>query len=196
MAYAGQTIENPVSGEKITFIQTSADTDGELLEIELELSPDGAVPGAHIHPEQEERFEVVEGTMAFRMGLKKIVAGPGEVVTVPAGKVHAFKNAGEDTAKVRVQVRPALAMEQLFETTVALAEDGRTTGKGMPKPLDLALFVRQYQREVKAPFPPAPVVRAMLAPLAWMATRKGHGERYAPATARARGRALILGLAD
>ena len=38
--------ENPVSGEKITFIQTSADTDGELLEIELELSPDGAVPGA------------------------------------------------------------------------------------------------------------------------------------------------------
>ena len=181
MAYAGQTIENPVSGERITFLQTSADTDGELLEIELELSPDGAVPGAHIHPEQEERFEVVEGTMSFRMGLKKIVAGPGEVVTVPAGKVHAFKNAGEDTAKVRVQIRPALAMEQLFETTLALAEDGRTTSKGMPKPLDLALFVRQYQREVKAPFPPAPVVRAMLAPLAWMATRKGHGERYAPA---------------
>jgi quercetin dioxygenase-like cupin family protein len=182
MAYAGQTIQNPVSGEKITFIQTSADTDGELLEIELELAADGAVPGAHIHPEQEERFEVIEGTMSFRMGLKKIIAGPGEVVTVPAGKVHAFKNAGDDTAKVRVQVRPALQMEQLFETTVALAEDGRTTGKGMPKPLDLALFVREYRREVKAPFPPAPVVRAMLAPLAWMATRKGHGERYAPAT--------------
>ncbi len=185
MAYAGQTLENPVSGEKITFIQTAADTDGELLEIELELSPDGAVPGAHIHPEQEERFEVVEGTMAFRMGLKKIVAGPGEVVTVPAGKVHSVKNAGEDTAKVRVQVRPALAMEQLFETTVALAEDGRTTSKGMPKPLDLALFVREYRREVKAPFPPAPIVRALLAPLAWMATRKGHGERYAPQLAPA-----------
>ena len=182
MAYTGQTIENPISGEKITFIQTSADTDGELLEIELELSADGAVPGAHIHPEQEERFEVIEGTMSFRMGLKKIVAGPGDVVTVPAGKVHAFKNAGDDTAKVRVQVRPALQMEQLFETTVALAEDGRTTSKGMPKPLDLALFVREYRREVKAPFPPAPVVRAMLAPLAWMATRKGHGERYTPAT--------------
>ena len=135
MAYAGQTLENPVSGEKITFIQTAADTDGELLEIELELSPDGAVPGAHIHPEQEERFEIVEGKMAFRMGLKKIVAGPGDVVTVPAGKIHAFKNAGDETAKVRVQVRPALQMEQLFETTVALAEDGRTTSKGMPKPL-------------------------------------------------------------
>src|SRR5215210_6421974 len=176
MAYAGQTIENPVSGERITFLQTAADTDG-------------ALPGAHIHPQQEERFEVVEGTMAFRLGLKRIVAGPGEVVTVPAGRVHTFKNAGDETAKVRVQVRPALAMEGLFETTVALAEDGRTTGKGMPKPLDLALFVRRYQREVKAPFPPAPVVRAMLAPLAWMATRKGHGERYAPA-----GRELAVAL--
>ena len=39
MAYAGQTLDNPVSGEKLTFIQTAADTDGELLEIELELSP-------------------------------------------------------------------------------------------------------------------------------------------------------------
>jgi quercetin dioxygenase-like cupin family protein len=180
MAYAGQTLENPVSGEKITFIQTAADTDGELLEIELELSRDGAVPGAHIHPEQEERFEIVEGTMAFRMGLKQIVAGPGEVVTVPAGKIHAYKNAADKTATVRVQVRPALDMEELFETTVSLAEDGRTTSKGMPKPLDLALFVRRYQREVKAPFPPAPVVRALLAPLAWMANRKGHAERYAP----------------
>ena len=180
MAYAGQTIENPVSGEKITFIQTAADTDGELLEIELELTADGAVPGAHIHPEQEERFEIVAGTMAFRMGLRKIVAGPGEVVTVPAGRMHAFKNAGDETAKVNVQVRPALNMAELFETTVALAEDGRTTSKGMPKPLDLALFVRRYQREVKAPFPPAPVVRAVLAPLAWMASRRGHAERYAP----------------
>jgi len=180
MAYAGQTIENPVSGEKITFIQTAADTDGELLEIQLELSADGAVPGAHIHPEQEERFEVLEGTMTFRMGMKKIVAHAGDVVTVPAGKIHAFKNGGDTTAKVNVQVRPALNMEELFETTVALAEDGRTTSKGMPKPLDLALFVRRYQREVKAPFPPAPIVRLLLAPLAWMAGRKGHAERYAP----------------
>ena len=56
MAYTGQIIHNPVSGERITFLQTSRDTAGELLEIELELSPDGHVPGAPVHPEQEERF--------------------------------------------------------------------------------------------------------------------------------------------
>ena len=190
MAYAGQTIENPVSGEKITFIQTAADTDGELLEIELELTARRRRPGAHIHPEQEERFEVVEGTMAFRLGLRKIVAGPGEVVTVPAGRVHKFKNAGDETAKVRVQVRPALDMEQLFETTVALARGRPHDGKGMPKPLDLALFVRRFQREVKAPFPPAPVVRAMLAPLAWLATPQGPRRALRARHGRARPRAV------
>ncbi len=45
MAYAGQTITNAVSGERITFIRTSADTGGEVLEVELELAPDGHVPG-------------------------------------------------------------------------------------------------------------------------------------------------------
>lgn len=178
MAYAGQILSNPVSGEIITFRKTAADTNGELLEIDLELSPDGHVPGAHVHPEQEERFHVTEGTMKFRLGLKTIVAGPGETVIVPKGRVHRFANGGDTVAKARVQVVPALDMEQLFETTVELAREGKTNRKGMPKPLHLALFVRRYAREVRAPFPPAPIVNALMAPVAALARRLGHAERY------------------
>jgi quercetin dioxygenase-like cupin family protein len=183
MAYKGQTIENPVSGEKITFLQTARDTGGEKLEIEMELAPDGQVPGAHVHPEQEERFHVLEGTMKFRMGMRKIVAGPGETVIVPAGKVHKFSNGGDETARVRVEVVPALDMEQLFETTVELALEGNVMRTGMPKPLHLALFVRRFAREVRAPFPPAWMVRIVMAPLAALARRKGYGERYAEVVA-------------
>ena len=178
MAYAGQILDNPITGERIIFRKTAADTGGELLAIDLILAPDGHVPGAHVHPSQEERFEVVSGTMKFRLGRKKVVAHAGDVVVVPAGSVHKFSNAGEVPAVVRVEVRPALKMEQLFETTVALAHDGRTNGKGMPKPLDLALFVREYEDEVRAPFPPAPVVKAAMAPLAWIAKQRGLAERY------------------
>ncbi len=185
MAYAGQTIQNPVSGERIHFLRTAADTDGELLEFELELSADGHVPGAHVHPEQEERFHVLEGTMKFRLGLRTIVAGTGESVVVPAGRVHKFANGGDAPARARVEVVPALDMEQLLETTVELAHEGRVTRKGMPKPLHLALFVRRFEREVRAPFPPAWVVRATMAPLAAFARRRGHAERYAPAGVRA-----------
>lgn len=177
MAYQGQVIDNPVSGERITFRQTAADTAGELLAIDLELTPDGHVPGAHVHPEQEERFEVVSGRMKFRMGVRTIVAEAGDVVTVPAGKVHRFSNAGDTTARCRVEVRPALRMEELLETTVRLAEEGRTTAKGMPKPLDLALFVSEFRREVRAPFSPGALHRAALAPLAYLARRRERAGR-------------------
>ncbi len=179
MAHAGEILDNPITGERIIFRETAADTDGELLAIDLILAPDGHVPGAHVHPSQEERFEVLSGTMKFRLGRKKIIANAGDVVTVPAGSIHKFANAGDEPAHVRVEVRPALKMEQLFETTVALAKDGRTNAKGMPKPLELALFVREYEDEVRAPFPPAPIVKTVMAPLAWIAKRRGHAERYA-----------------
>lgn len=171
MAYTGQIIENELSGERITFHKTAADTGGELLAFELELAADGHVPGMHVHPSQEERFEVVSGTMRFRKGRKRVTAKAGDVVVVPAGTLHKFANAGDDTAVVRVEVRPALRMEELLETAAALAAEGRTTRKGMPKPLDLALFVREFAREVRGPFAPGWVQRASLAPLAWMARR-------------------------
>jgi mannose-6-phosphate isomerase-like protein (cupin superfamily) len=180
MAYAGQEIENPISGERITFRATSADTDGALLAFDLDLSPDGHVPGLHVHPIQEERFEVVEGRMRFRKGLRKVIAKPGDVVTVPPGVRHKFANGGGDAARVRVKVRPALRMEQLLETTVALAKEGRTNSKGMPKLLDLALFMREFKDEVAGPFAPGGLQRTMLAPIAWIARRRGHGARYAP----------------
>ena len=51
--------------------------------------------------------------------------------------------------------------------------------------LHLALFVRRFEREVRAPFPPAPVVRALTAPLAALGRHRGHAGRYAPAPAAA-----------
>jgi quercetin dioxygenase-like cupin family protein len=178
MAYAGQIIRNPVSGERIRFLATAAETGGERLEFELELTPDGHVPGAHVHPEQEERFEVLEGVMRFRLGLRTIVARAGETVVVPAGRVHRFANGSDEAARARVTVTPALDMEELLTTTADLAREGHVTRTGMPKPLHLALFVRRFEREVRAPFPPAPVVHALMAPLGALARRRGHAERY------------------
>jgi mannose-6-phosphate isomerase-like protein (cupin superfamily) len=173
-------IHNPVSGERIEFLHTAADTDGERLEFELELAADGRVPGAHVHPEQEERFLVLEGTMRFRLGPHTIVAEAGESVVVPPGRMHRFANGGDVPARVRVEVAPALDMEELLRTTAALAEEGKVLRSGLPKPLHLALFVRRFRREVRAPFPPAWMVRTLLAPLAALARHRGHGSRYEP----------------
>ena len=179
MAARGQTLVNPVSGERITFRETAAETDGELIAIDLELAPGGRVPGGrHVHPLQEERFEMVKGRMRFRIGREQTFAGRGEVVLVPPGVPHDFANAGHEGALVRVEIRPALKMEQLFETAVALAEEGRTMMNGIPKPLDLALFTREFEQEVHAAFPSVWLQRLSLAPLAWLARRRGYDARY------------------
>lgn len=178
MTHKGQVLINPVSGERFTFRATASETNGELLSFDLELTPDGAVPGPHVHPHQEERFEVVAGEMSFLKGARSVTARAGETVIVPPGTIHRFKNVGGTKAHVRVEVRPALNMEGLLETAVALAREGRTNGRGMPHPLDLALFMRAFETEVKAPFVPAGVARAVMAPLAWVARRRGLGRRY------------------
>jgi quercetin dioxygenase-like cupin family protein len=174
MARRGQTLVNPASGERITFRTTAAETNGELVAIDLELPAGRRVPGGlHIHPHQEERFEVVRGLMRFRSGRERIIAEPGGVVVVPPGVRHDFANAGEETALVRVEIRPALKMEQLFETAVSLAEQGRTMLGGIPRPLDLALFTREFEQEVQAAFPPRWLQRLALAPLAWLSKWRG-----------------------
>src|SRR3954466_7889469 len=99
----GQTLENPVTGERFTFLHPAASTGGELLAFELGLKPGGAVPIPHVHPIQTERFEVVDGHMTFRVGLRKLRAGPGDLIEVPPGVVHSFANKGEEEARVRVE---------------------------------------------------------------------------------------------
>jgi quercetin dioxygenase-like cupin family protein len=178
MARAGQIVDNPVTGEQIVFLRTAADTGGEALEFELSLAADGRVPGAHVHPEQEERFYVLEGTMTFRLGMRRILAEAGDTVVVPAGRVHKFANGGDGPARARVEVVPALDMEDLLCTTAELAHEGNVMRSGMPRPLHLALFVRRFRREVRAPFPPASVVRAAMAPLAAIARHRGYAARY------------------
>jgi quercetin dioxygenase-like cupin family protein len=177
MAFSGQVLHNPVSGERFVFHTTADDSAGRLLEFDLVLEPHGRVPGGHVHPGQQESFEVREGIMKFRKGLHTVTAGPGDLVVVESGTFHRFANAGDEPAVVRVRVEPALRMEELFETVAALAAEGRTLPSGMPRPLDLALFMREFAAEVAAPVAPG-VARAVLAPLAAIGERRGLGERY------------------
>ncbi|HEY3943694.1 MAG TPA: cupin domain-containing protein [Solirubrobacteraceae bacterium] len=181
MANAGQTIVNPVSGERITFRKISADSNGEYLEIDVELTPTARCPACKGTPNPEERFEILSGNVRFRKGIKKVDAKAGDVIVVEPGKAHKFKNHGEQGATMRVRVTPALEMERLFEAAVGLAQDGRVTKKDMPKPLDLALFVSEFKDEVRGPGSPGWIQRAPLAPLALIARHRGRAERYAPA---------------
>ena len=183
MIRTGDTIENPVTGERIIFRQTSRDTKGEAVVIEAFVQPDGAVAAAHVHPSQEERFEVLHGSVGFKVGGKKLVAGPGERLTIPAGLTHKFWNAGDDEAHFVCEVRPALQFERLLETMFALAADGKTNRKGMPNPLRLAVIAHAHFDTVRLPFPPAWMQQLGLALGAPLGRILGYEATYTPAAA-------------
>jgi hypothetical protein len=59
-----------------------------------------------------------------------------------------------------------------------MATEQHAAARRLPRPLDLALFMRDFEREVRAPYLPAALVGAVVRPLAWLARRRGPGARY------------------
>ena len=177
MARAGVTIENPVSGERFTFLRTAADTGGEFLEMELAVPPGGEVPIPHLHARQEEAFAVLAGTLRCRVGGGgPRTLGPGGAVVVPPGVGHAWWNAGAEELRLRVTFRPALQVEAMFETACGLARDGQVDVKGAPRFLQCVVLAGAYETYLERP--PVPIQRALFAILRPLARLRGYRARY------------------
>jgi quercetin dioxygenase-like cupin family protein len=181
MIRTGQTLENPVTGERLTFHKTANDTNGEYVKVETVLQPGAAVAAGHVHPYQTERFQVLAGKVGIKIGRKRVEAGPGDVVTVDAGTPHKFWNAGDGEARFVCEVRPAGAFEQLIETMFGLAGDGKTSRKGMPNPIRLAVIAKHHFDDVRLPVIPHAFQRAALALGAPVGRALGYRPTYEPA---------------
>ncbi len=174
-AATGHVIDNPISGEHIVIRKSGAQTGGRLLSFDLYLPPRAHVPARHVHPGQEERFTVIAGRMRFRLGLlghRTIVARPGDTVIVPPGTAHWFGNAGEGVAHALVEARPALRMEEMFESAADMSVVRYIPGLRMPRLSELALFLSEFQCELAVPDVPASLVKTLLAPFAWLGRRR------------------------
>ena len=181
MIHPNDTLENPVTKERLTFRRTSAQTGGEAVLVETVVQPDGFVAAAHVHPRQTERFEVLSGTLGLRLGSRTLTGGPGDRLEIEPGVPHRFWNAGADELRFMAEVRPALDFESLIETMFGLAADGKTNRKGMPNPVRLAVIARAHFDTVRLPFPPALLQRLALALGAPMGRALGYRPTYAPA---------------
>ena len=178
MIRSGQTIENPVTGEVLIFHKTSRDTGGDYVLVEAVLQPGAAVAAAHSHPYQSESFHVVEGTVGMKVGREKLELEAGDSVTVLPRTAHKFWNAGHGQARFTCEVRPAGAFEQRIETMFSLAADGKTSKKGMPNLLRLAVIARHHFDDVRLPLIPHALQRAALALGAPIGKVFGYREAY------------------
>jgi quercetin dioxygenase-like cupin family protein len=190
MIRAGDTIENPVTGERLVFTKTSAETNGEYVLFECLVKPSGFVAAAHVHPFQQERFQILEGSVTFRIDGQELPTTAGDAILIPAGRSHQFWNAGGEEARFACEVRPALQFEQLIETMFSLAQAGKTNKRGMPNPLRLAVIAKAHFDTVRLPFPPAWMQRVGLALGAPLGSMLGYRATFEPTVGEIEGEVL------
>jgi mannose-6-phosphate isomerase-like protein (cupin superfamily) len=158
------------------FIKTANDTSGALLETEEWLRPGGAVAIKHVHPNQEERFTVLSGSLRVELGRAERVLGPGDGVTIAPGVAHRFANVGEGEVHFIGEVRPALRTEELFERMAAIAEREGASPRNRVGLVTMAPLFFHYSREVALPLIPLWLQRLALGVLAAFARSLGGGE--------------------
>jgi hypothetical protein len=71
------------------------------------------MPPTHLHPNQAEHFEVLEGSMRAIVDGEERVFGAGETIDVPVGTPHQM--GADEPTRMRWEVRPALRTAEFFE---------------------------------------------------------------------------------
>jgi quercetin dioxygenase-like cupin family protein len=149
MARVGETIENPAMGAQLRFRQILREDGGSLLEFDFFLRPGGVIAVDHVHPGQEERFEVISGAVTGHVAGEPQTVPAGGTSVVAPGVAHAWRNAVDQETHLRVQFRPALRTAELFETVFALARAGRADERGVPRFPQRFTVLAEFAEEIR-----------------------------------------------
>jgi len=106
----------------------------------------GGGEGPHIQHREDECFYVLEGRFGFVVEDEQIEAGPGSLVYVPKGVLHAFENAGDTTGRMLVSQTPGGVYEGFVEEAgePATGEAVPSAMEGKPNAERLAEIGAQY----------------------------------------------------
>ncbi|HTJ50556.1 MAG TPA: cupin domain-containing protein [Cyclobacteriaceae bacterium] len=100
---------------------TAKDTNGQFAKIYLDNPPYTQVP-LHVHGNEDEVFNVIEGEVEFTVGGKTTLLKSGDAIFLPRNKPHTWKVVGTTNAKVHLDVFPA-GLENMFEELSKLTKE-------------------------------------------------------------------------
>ena len=173
-------LENPVTGERIEFRTPPGGPADRPLAFDYYLRPGGFAVGKfdHVHPKQEERFDVRSGSLGVRIDGDEWTATPGTRFSVLPETPHTVWNDGDTEMHAVVEIRPALQLRAFFETTYGLACAGKTDSRGIPTPLQLAVLGDEFQTEIRPGAVPDSLYTSLTTMLAPIGRRAGYRARY------------------
>ena len=173
----GEELYDERFGERYKILETSEETGGELVRVEDVARPGVSRRPTSAHPNQEERFEVISGTLSLMVDGEDHLLGSGEMLIVSPGSRHLPRNAGEGELRFVAEMRPAGRFEEFLEEITAANNSGR---EGIAYLLTVAQVLHRFPDTERPTTMPRPLERALFAVLAAMGRLLGFhlpGER-------------------
>jgi mannose-6-phosphate isomerase-like protein (cupin superfamily) len=176
----GTAIDSPQTGERLIFRSTEDSSGGKLFQAELIVQATPYVVRSHVHPNQEERFVVLEGRYGWRIGDKSGVSGPGETLVCPKGCPHSQWNAGTSPMRIYYEHRPALTSAEIFfETQFGLSREGKLAPNGDISLLQAAVLISDVGDFIRPAEPARWIQDIVFPPLGALGKLLGYRSRYA-----------------
>ena len=115
--------------DRVIVLKSAEETAGEFFRCEYVARVVSTAPRDHIHTHQEERLEVVEGTVRCRVAGKEYVLDRGRVIVIPPGTPHAVWNDDRRGSRSISEYRPAMNAQAMFRGLIV--SEPREYGLGM-----------------------------------------------------------------
>lgn len=148
---------HPAMGMRWEITRSTEDTNGELFESIQWYDPREPGPIVHLHPDTDDSFEVIEGTLEVCLDGEWSSVRAGEAVTVPAGVPHTFRNATDETVKAVTRFKPAARSEAFFRDMHRLVREGkvkRLPPKDPRSAIYASMLLGAYSDHIRAVKPP------------------------------------------
>jgi len=155
---------HPAMGMRWEITRSTEDTSGELFESTHWYDPQLAGPLVHVHPNTEDSFDVIEGTLEVFIDGEWSSVQAGETVTVPAGVPHTFRNASDKPVKAVTRIQPAGRSEAFFRDMHRLIHEGKIKRLPPKEPrsaIYAAMLLDAYADEIRITKPPNGVFRTL-----------------------------------
>jgi mannose-6-phosphate isomerase-like protein (cupin superfamily) len=143
-------------GMRWEITRSTEDSAGEVFESTNWLDPRMPGPPPHVHPNSEESFEVLEGTLDVLKEGKWTAVRAGEGATVLPGAAHTLRNATDEPVKMITRIRPAGRSEEFFRHMYRLIREGKVKGLPPKEPrsaIYAAMLFDRYPDEIRATGP-------------------------------------------
>ena len=158
---AGDVLEMEPLGVRMEVLRSGEETGGELFEMEVTGRPRGFLDQRHIHPEQTERIEVIEGRMKVAMNGREHIVTAGQAIEIPPGTPHTQVPVGAGPGRIRITALPAGQTGAFLKRLDELCREGQFMRAGFPRPVAGAELVLEFSGAGHAAAPPLRVQRAL-----------------------------------